>query len=455
MSRITLIAALAVGTAGVAAAGLPYYTGLVAERQFNEGFEELKVQNSPYATIRPTGYERGWLSAEAGSELIVRVEDQTYTFPFRHTIAHGMASATVTTLAGLSPEAPEGIRALFGEEWLTAVTKIRPNGDQRTVITAPAREVDADQTHLNWGGVAGTIDLDGDRLVMDVRLPHFRLSADDGHMTVEGMSITGDMNRFSPRLWLGDSRFDVQTFELDAPIEEGASRLAFRLNEVALAQKQSEDGPDLFRFDMGVHVGELTYGQDTSWKDIAWDTEVSNIDRAAYLAFVDELAAAGDPDATPEEFSLQMGQIMLASAEGLLARSPEMRFKRIGATGPYGVFDSALAVGFDGEGQFELSPPDLLARLSVQANARVPKPMMEQILAQTAMTSARAIAEQYPEATEEQIAQVSEQIRQNQKQELESAGLLIAEGDDYTLDASFLRGNLLVNGVPMNGLLGH
>jgi len=227
------------------------------------------------------------------------------------------------------------------------------------------------------------------------------------------------------------------------------------LGDIEVVQDQREDGADLFRFDMGVHVGELTYDGDTSWTDFAWDSEVRNVDRAAYIALVDELGRAADPNASPEEFGLQMAQTLGASMQSFLARSPQIVFKRVGVTGPSGSFDAALVVGFDGEGSFELSPPDMIARVSAQANARIPKPMLEQILAQTAMVSARSVAEQYPDATEEQIAQVSEQIRQGQQQQLEASGLLAADGDDYTLDASFAGGSLVVNGVSMNGLLGH
>lgn len=454
MSRVTLIAALAVGTAGVAAAGLPYYTGVVAHREFNAAFEQ--VQNSPYATARLTGYERGWFKAEAASELVFRVEDETYTFPFQHTISHGWASARVTTVSRMPAEASERIRSLFGDELFTAVTTVRPNGNQQTVLNAPALQAEAAdmQGRLDWGGVAGTIDLEGDRLLMDIQVPHLRLTADDGHMTLEGMAVTGDLNQFAPGLWLGPSRVAVDVFDMDAPAED-ATRVAFRLGDIELVQDQREDGADLFGFDMGVHVGELIYDGDTRWTDFAWDSEVRNVDRAAYIALVDELGRAADPNASPEKFGLQMAQTMSASMESFLARSPQIAFKRIGVTGPSGSFDAALVVGFDGEGSFELSPPDMIARVSAQANARIPKPMLEQILAQTAMVSARSVAEQYPDATEEQIAQVSEQIRQGQQQQLEASGLLAADGDDYTLDASFAGGSLVVNGVSMNGLLGH
>lgn len=453
MSKTTLVAVLAVGTAGAVGAGLPYYTGVVAERQFQQAFDE--VSNHPLTSARQTDYRRGWLSSEAASELTVRIGEHTFVFPCRHSIVHGLASARVTTVAQLPEGMPAELRELFGEDFVTAVTTIRANGDQYTEIHSAAVDTEASEDgRVEWGGLTGTLALEDGRFETDLTLPHLRLSSDDGRIAFEQMTVRGDLERFSSRAWLGDSRFELARFELDVPVKElDGEHAVFRMSGLEVAQAQREDGPDLLRFEMAVKVDEMAAEQAAPWTDLIWDADVRNVDRAAYLDFVDRIATA-DPSAAPEALGLEMMQMIAADAQTFLERSPRIEFTRLGVSGLEGRFEGDFSIDFDGGDGFTFTMPELLARVSMQAHARMPQSMFEQILAQAATGSAEAMAEQYPEATEAEIATLAEEIRHNQLDQLRASGLLVADGDYYTLEASYSQGFLEVNGIPMNGLLG-
>lgn len=452
MAGRTLLALFGLIALAALTVGVPYYTGHVAEQSFHAGLATLA--DHPQLEARPGGYDRGWFGAEAQSELTLRVDGHgPVTFPARHTIRHGWISSDIDTVIEVPEGASEPVRSAFDQAVLTAHTTVSLKGDQHTDLHAPAATIEAAPGRLEWDGATGTVEQAGKRLLLDIQMPRVRLTDGETQVTLEGGTLTGDLHRDAPALWLGDSRFELDRLEADVPDLDRGGRLAFRVHELDLRQAHEADGPDLFAFDLVMRAAEIDIGGEQTWRDLVWETELRNIDRTAYLDLLRELPAAAEKADDPDELNERVSELIAAAAPDFLARSPSIRIPRFEVSGPDGPLTGAMDLRFDGDGSYELTYSEVIARLAMQARARVPQVLVERVLTETATASARAFAGQHPAVDDEEVATLAEMIMQNQIREARAAGLLKADGDSYVFEASFRHGSPVINGVPVDELL--
>ena len=86
MKKVGIALGVLLALVAVAAAVLPWYLGVEAEKRFQEGLAEYGSANSPFA-VKLVRYERGWFESTALHRVSVKA-DPTIYFDVHHAIDH-------------------------------------------------------------------------------------------------------------------------------------------------------------------------------------------------------------------------------------------------------------------------------------------------------------------------------------------------------------------------------
>ncbi|MFP4560752.1 MAG: YdgA family protein [Thiohalorhabdus sp.] len=444
--------------AGMGAA-VPYFAGMQAERAFRDNQEALSEH--PQADLEVVRYERGWLGAEAESRLTVGAPGEAVEVDLEHAVSHGPTPATpalarVVTTPVPRGEAREQARHFFGEQApLTADLTIGLTGEQRLALSSPSFEghpTDAPETRIRWEGLEGTGEFDGDSGTLDLEMPGVRIADEVGHFQLKGSELRSEVTRGGEGLWLGTSDFATERLSMEVPDPESDALQELELGGLSLRQvvKQAEeegflDMASRLAADRAAFNGEAV-------RDARLALELRHLEEEAYRRTGERVREIQAEALDEEETAQRVQAILREELPRLLEGSPEAALTELAFEAPNGDFRGSAEARYRGDGEAArgmVENPALLVRhLEAEAELRAAKPLIIGLLEERTRNQIEEEAGAEGDRVERE-RQVERTVRQ-QLAMMEAMGFVAAEEEHYASQVAWNRGNLSVNGRPLN-----
>jgi len=447
----TTVAVIVVAVGAVVGGGTPYATGLWTERLLKDNLQGLA--DHPQTQVRMTHYERGWTSSRAETEITLTSLDDPVTFRLDHRIEHG-PRPTVPGLARITttPRIPEAYREAvthyFGDRPpLKGVTRVGLLGDQHARLSSPPVEAPLhhnEEARLDWAGLEGQFDIarDQSRLAYRVDAPRLRVEAPEGDLYLEGTDIHSDMHR-EGGLWLGESRISIGRMQVHVPSDQVPGGVRLLADKVELHQDVAPGESDnLLRLEGGWTFGELRV-RGRTFRDGRMGLTARRIDRDAYQELQERLAEIQGQDLDQEEATQKGLAIVGELLPRFLRRSPEVEIEPIRIETPRGNLDGQLQAGYQGGSGASLpSGTAALQSLDARGQMAIDKALLVGVLETVVARRLQQNQGLSPERARDRAPQVA----QTRLALLQGLGVLVSEGDRYTVEAEWRQGSLTVNG---------
>ncbi len=467
-----------VGVLGIAAVGVTgaaYWSGLQAERWYQEALAEVARSGSgiKLSTVR---YDRGLFS----SHILTKVQmaepdgsgDSHPSFAIRQEVYHGPVP-----LAGLNqPDVPMGLvgavvrttldrdsspwirqlAAWYGtQEPLIAVSQIALDGSGTTHVAMPPlvlKEVE-DLQSLDYSGLQGDFQVGPKSATVKGQLTIPRLqvvskakaasagqsAAEAGTVQLRDLKLTVDQRRGSFDLLFGESAFTLAELRVHDQ-SSGAPLLITGLN---VAGSLTAQGTQQVAGEMRMKADQVTVGQQSGTGSL--HLAVRNLDGPTIgkLQQWQQQANQAPDDA-------QNLNTLWAVMKTLLAGQPELVLDTQ-AKMSQGDWQGKMTLNFQDfdESNWLQDPSSLLGALEKgSADLSASKALVETLLIEQQMDQLKSEAgdeQQPPQAAQALRATATAQVRQ-QLEGLVATGFVKLDGDRYTTSARFANGQLQVNG---------
>ncbi len=462
-----------VGVAVIAAAGVTgaaYWSGLQAERWYEEGLaESAKNGNVKLSTVR---YERGLFS----SQIVTRVEiarpeggdAPDPSFSIRQQVYHGpvplagwgtvpMRLTGAVVRATLDPDSSDWTRQLakwYGnQEPILAVSQIGFDGASVTQLTMPAlalKDVD-DLQRLDYSGLQGQFQVgpknttvQGNLTIASLEMVGQPQAASEeqpatggGQVNLRDLTLSLNQRKGPFNLLFGESTFKIA--ELRAQDPTSGSPLV--VTGLSLTGAMTQQNPQQVAGEVRITADQVTVDQDRGTGSL--HLALRNLDGAT----VEKLeqwqqkvsSQPDDPQALNEA---------LALVKTLLAGKPEFVLDTQ-AKMTQGDWQGQLTLNFQDFNEANLlqDPTSLLGALEKgTADAAASKTLVEQMLTDQKVEElqSQAAGQEPPVDAQALRSQAAEQVNQ-QLQGLIAAGFIKLDGDRYVTSARFADGKLFVN----------
>ena len=440
-----------------------YRTGEQIEQQLTKFIETASKYG--YKT-KFESYSRGATSSEAVTVTRLAFDPESqFEIVFDHAIDHGptlgdsAAARIVSTLRLPDGELDQLKQALDGKPAVKVVTLIHEDGSQDIEISAPQFEIeDVDGTgdKLVFGGLNGNATVAADLAYkFDMAAPSVDVLTSDGKFSVSGITTSFDgVPTDIEMLWVGGGDFKVAEVQFQ-PVE-GEDVQPVKLDQLSVAFTMSEADSG-FDIDGGYAVKTLNVAGETV-SDIVLDISMGALDKQALKQYIDEAiklqdelaaisaATANDPEnAEAAEKMEAVSMQMLTSAMQVATKGkPALRFDNISFGYGGGRMDGNMMVQYAGNGDLDAFNPftDISANLALKGTKDMIATIVGEVLAMQQYGARVATLTE-----EERNAVVG--ATQFQLDAVVKQGMLADSGEDYTVEATFGGGELLVNGAPM------
>ena len=252
MKRIATIIGIVLVLIVAAAAALPFWFGMEAEKAYNNIVQEL----SSGTAISSQSYQRGWLSSTA--ETTMAISGSPLTVSMVHRISHGPLPidrilngdfALTPAMAFVDSEVKLVPKKGSSAAWLTEFTRrmaalnartiVDLNGNAETTLDVPAsRSKGKTGATFNSRGLSGTIGFHegGQRVDIEVRVPGLSFSSDKGEFSLKNL-----IYRFNSSAGTAGYMFGNSTLQL-AELSAGPG---FELKGLRLTTRSKPSGPNL------------------------------------------------------------------------------------------------------------------------------------------------------------------------------------------------------------------
>jgi len=444
-----------------AACAAPWYNGVQAEQKMRAELEVLAADKQSPFTISVTRFDHGWLASEAVSRVALKADPSMHV-DVRHQIAHVPDRTSwvhVHSVPQWSGELKAQLDYYFnGQPPLVVDTVYNYDGTRVSQFTSPAFTKPLPQrpeTTVTWGGMQGTLTADGDaRYVATATVPSLAIDAGDGQATLTGLKLDGTWDAHGTAIdWQGDIKLAIAEFRYVTSLTQVAAK------DIGAAAYQHSKGNNIqFGYTLHVGFGSSAHAGDASQtiSNAVLELEFDKLSKAAMAKYLSDFGNVEKLGMAPEARARLAAQLVMKLGTDLLRGSPELHLKKLGVETPSGSFLAHATVTFDGNNMTEmLMPPELLTRLKAKADVKVSGTLLRAQLQNRVRPQVEvALRQQGGVSTEENIRAMSEKVIEDQLQGLIDAGVLRAAGPDYTVDAEFALGQMLVNGLPANQMLG-
>jgi uncharacterized protein YdgA (DUF945 family) len=460
MNRNVLAAAAAVVLLGVAVVGGAAVTGVQAKKKLQAQPAEWQAQ-WPLLKVSAQKYEYGLFSStntmmlQLGCKTANPVSGITIRQRIKHGPLPGFSSfgAAVIDTEVVVPEAErkQFVELIGDKSPFTAHTVVGFGGSMNTQFSIPAinyKSAKGDQ--INWQGLTGEVRQSGASLRYEVATPGFSALGKDDKMSFDmrlsALRMRGEMNGTEGSFWMwpGTGDLDLAFFEMYATAapERGMPPVKMTLNQLKASSENKRD-KDL-----------LSNSTKFSASGVINDVRV---DKFELLSSVKRLHAP-----TYQRLIQRFMDTSAAACEMKQAVSPQVMLAQVqqdfGALLPFDPQYSVdkLAVEIDGK-RAELSysvgingvtPAD--AQMPLQALAMTKAQLKGQVKLPVAwMEKAVARFGNGPNTPQSDPATQAEMVSL-MLAKFTNDGLIVREGDMISSQVSFDRGQLLVNGKPVN-----
>ena len=460
MKKIGIALGLLLGLVAVAAAALPWYLGVEAEKRFREATADRSASSSPFA-VTLVEYRRGWLGSTALHRVSLKADPEVY-FDIHHDIDQLPDRVGLVRMRS-TPSWPQQVQAAadyyFAKQpALTVDTVVDFERNVAIRIASPAFSralLTQPGVKLTWGGAQGTLRFTGSsKMKLDMSMPRLAFEGGGARADLTRASLQGEWTTAGSQLdWQGETRIAVDQVALESPGGGGV------LKGIETTMLQRNQGQTIlvgyaFKVKEGVATG---VGMDQQgFSDAVVELEFDRLDKKALSKYFDDLTNAEQSGVSQQARTQLAAQLWLGLMNELLKGSPEMRVKQLGVKTANGALSGSAVLGFDGKDFTQVtSPAELMARTRFSGAAEASAVLLRAWMAKDARAHAvKVLSEQgkYPE--ESQVQQLSEQLVHQQLAALEAAGVLKPDGDKFVLRAELAGGKLMVNGSPADQLLG-
>lgn len=465
-----VIGVLVIAAAGIA--GAAYWSGLQAERWYEEALAEgSKGGDVKLSTVR---YQRGLFS----SHIVTRVEiakpegseSSDPSFSIRQEVYHGplplagqgvpgvpMQLTGAVVRATLDPESSDWTRQLakwYGnQEPVVAISQIAFDGASATQITMPALTLHdvEDLQSLNFSGLQGQFQVgpkntavQGSLTVASLEAVGKPEAASEGQPAKGGepvhlrdLTLTVDQRKGPFNLLFGESTFKIA--ELRA--QDQTSGAPFVMTGLSLTGSLTPQGPQQIAGEIRVKADQVTVDQQSGTGSL--HLALRNLDGATLEKLQQwQQKAANQPD-DPQALNE-----LLALMKTLLAGKPEFMIDTQ-AKMTLGDWQGKLTLNFQDFNETNLlqDPSSLLGALEKgTADVAASRALVETMLTDQIMDELQSQAtEQEQQADPQALRSMAATQASQQLQELTAAGFIKLDGDRYKTTARFADGKLLVN----------
>lgn len=187
-----------------------------------------------------------------------------------------------------------------------------------------------------------------------------------------------------------------------------------------------------------------------SFSNAVLDLEFDQLNRKALAKYINDVGGAENLASGTETQNQPAAQIMLELASELLRGSPVIRLKQLGVETPSGSVLAQATISFDGSDLKDIQfSPDLLNRLKAKGNLEIGGALLRSQLQRKVRPQVEmALLQQGAQSTEENIKTLSDKMTEEQLKSLTDSGILRPNGDNFSVEAEFTAGQVLVNGKP-------
>ncbi len=177
------------------AALVPYLTGSEVENQFRAGIDNMNKRGDLDFSIE--SYERGWLSSTA--EVTVAISGRTESITLDNEIAHPWVPGLGQThiVSTLPRDADPELESLFSEAPLRIDIWVTDEENFKIEARSPVAEgtiVDEDalQTYVEWGGLYGLYERNGEDEIVELTAPALWFSDSEAEGALREVRLVAD-----------------------------------------------------------------------------------------------------------------------------------------------------------------------------------------------------------------------------------------------------------------------
>jgi len=459
MNKLALVAVPA-GILAATACALPWYLGMQTEQAMRAEVSKLASSAQFPLSVTFMRYDRGWLSSAAVTRFTLKAEPSLF-LDVRHEISHLPQSQTGWVRVRSVPQWNGEVKAVLdhyfsGQPALTVDSVFGFDGSRKTTFSSPAFNQplhDAPGAKLSWGGMQGTISVGADeRLVASATAPHLTLQGSDTQAGLQTLRFDASWEMHGPAAdWQGETKVALAELRFSGPRDQVAMK---DLSGAAYQRSKGESVLLGYALRVGAGSSAKAGEAENSFSNAVLDLEFDQINKKALAKYLDD-AGAGEQLAVAPQGSFATRAMMDLAAE-LLRGSPVVRLKKLGVETPSGAVSAQATVSFDGSNLAEIHfSPELLTRLQAKGNVEIAASLLRSQLQRKVRPQVEvALVQQGAQSTEENIRALSEKLTDAQLKSLTDTGILRSSGTNFTVEAEFASGQVLVNGQPANQLFG-
>jgi uncharacterized protein YdgA (DUF945 family) len=405
-------------------------------------------------------YDRGWLSSTAVTRLTLKAEPSIY-LDLRHEISQLPGPGRGWMRVRSVPQWNGGIKTTLdhyfaGQPALTVESVVGFDGSRRTTFSSPAFSQpvqEAPGAKLTWGGMEGTISIGpGKRMAASAAAPHLTLQAGDTQAGLKSLKFDASWEMHGPAAdWEGETRVALGELRFSGPRDQVAMK-----DLSGAAYQRSKGDSVLLGYALRVGAGSSAKAGEVenSFSNAVLELEFDQINKKALAKYLDDVGAGERLAVVPQ--STFVAQTMIDLAAELLRGSPVIRLKKLGLETPSGAVSAQATVSFDGSNLAEIRfSPELLSRLQAKGNVEIAASLLRSQLQRKVRPQVEVtLVQQGAQSTEDNIRAVSEKLTDAQLKSLTDTGILRPNGTNFTVEAEFAGGQVLVNGQPASQLFG-
>ncbi|MCG8565638.1 MAG: YdgA family protein [Desulfobacterales bacterium] len=314
--------------AAVAVAGLPYVTGMVAEktaRHLAAEFTQNQTDIGGQATIQITEYKRNWKESQVKWELTLPGLNQaldTNTLFFEERLTHGITGVDSETRLTANPWYAQWTEKL-GSDPIKITTHYPLLGDIQSRINLAAFTANDGKSPLAIQPGQFTLSLDR-------KLTHLSYSGqwdgiDAGDKgTLKNITLEGNQTKATDVLWTGQGKFGMDSYESVTPMARTQCK------DLSLAFSQDVQDQNM-SIAMDLHLGDLIEN-DTSLAQGDVEVRLTHLDVPALetlsKTYMDIVESATDNQPMEMAVAQSMGSL-ISAAEGLLKKDLSLALPKI------------------------------------------------------------------------------------------------------------------------------
>ena len=461
MKKFTLVLGFTlIALVALAAAGLPYWFGIEAEKTYGAVLEQLSSSSGLQFTGK--NYQRGWLSSTA--ETVIHHPQLPIELTAQHHISHGPlpldrllhgdwnltpVQARIVSRISLNAAGMQNAPSLPP---LSAETTFRLNGDgEMHAEMPPLKTGGAKGGTIDWRGMSADMSFDRAwrKIRLDALMPLLTVTApDQGEMSLSKLSLHSDTQEGIAGYSFGDASLNIGQLEFG----NAAGRVGLRGFALSSTARPTGDNVSLIiRYTLDeVQVAEERLGPGQLV------IEARNLDAAALVKFKNEIDALTRGNLPPA----QAGMIVAGKAMALIAelskKAPEVEITRLSFKTREGEISGKGKFVLDGRKRdIAQNPMQMLTAFAGDFELAIPAAVLKRLLTpqirqdiaayrQSGALTADDVAHLGPEAMAEIVDRVFPQYLARN----DFTRLLVEENGVYKLKLVIRQGQLLINGKP-------